>query len=141
MRDNEENFLTLVVVRYNVSRTSSSSADLLNGERSLILIVRTRHLQRRKRGNRSMNFTAIKRVKQITRQELSHALVATKSIVEKLILIKVDAGVVCMQMGDSVRVQQKVRVITPSPRGAELKVPAECSMHEPYTNQMGENEI
>lgn len=140
MRDNEENFLTLVVVRFNVSRTSSSSADLLNDERSLILIVRTRHLQRRKRGNRSMNFTAIKRVKQITRQELSHAL-ATKSIVEKLILIKVDAGVVCMQMGDSVRVQQKVRVITPSPRGAELKVLAECSMHEPYTNQMGENEI
>lgn len=84
-----------------------------------------------------MNFTANRcRGARGETQELSHALLATKSIVEKLILINADAGAVCMQMGHSVRVQQKVRVITPTPRGAELKVLVECSMHQPHTGQI-----
>lgn len=82
----EKDFLTFMVVRFKISRMSSSSTDLLNDERNL---VRTRHLQRYKRGNCNMNFTAIQRdgEKQTTTQELSHALKGTKSIVEKLILI------------------------------------------------------
>lgn len=45
------------------------------------------------------------------------------------------AGTVCMQIGDSVRrVQQKVRVITPTPRGAELKVLVESLMQEPHSD-------
>lgn len=40
-----------------------------------------------------------------------------------------------MQIGDSVRrVQQKVRVITPTPRGAELKVLVESLMQEPHSD-------
>lgn len=80
----EKDFLTFMVARFKVSRMSSSSTDLLDDERNL---ARTRHLQRYKRGNCSMNFATIQREKQTTTQELSHALKGTKSIVEKLILI------------------------------------------------------
>lgn len=130
----EKDFLTFTVVRFKVSRVSSSSNEfLLNDERNLARIARTRHL---KRGNCGMNFTAIQRWR--WRKANNDTRTVSRSQRDKIHCREINinqreyAGIVCMQ----IRVQQKVRVITPTPRGAELKVFVESLMQEPHSDQM-----
>lgn len=126
----EKDFLTFTVVRFKVSRMSSSSNEfLLNDERNLARIARTRHL---KRGNCGMNFTAIQRDGEKQTRTVSRSQRDKIHCREVNINQREYAGIVCMQ----IRVQQKVRVITPTPRGAELKVFVESLMQEPHSDQM-----